>query len=142
MSEPDALQTCLAAEHAAVFGYGVLGGVLAGTSPSTVQMTLADASYAVHRDRRDTLVAMITELGPDPVAAAAVYDVSRPTDRADCTALAQELERRTAAVYAYAVAFTTGERRRFASTSLVDCAVRGVEWGAPSAPLPGIEPSP
>ena len=30
MSAVEALQTCLAAEHAAVYGYGVLGGVLAG----------------------------------------------------------------------------------------------------------------
>ena len=30
MSALDALQDCLAAEHAACYGYGVLGGALAG----------------------------------------------------------------------------------------------------------------
>lgn len=141
MTETDALQTCLAAEHAALFGYGVLGGVLAGLTSQAEALALANASYLAHRTRRDALVQLVTDLDADPVAAAPVYDVRGPTDSAVCRANAQQLERRTAAVYAYAVALTTAGRRQFASTALGDCAVRAVQWGGRPSPLPGIEKS-
>ncbi len=36
-----ALQDCLAAEHAAIYGYGVLGGVLGGDSNAASDQALA-----------------------------------------------------------------------------------------------------
>ncbi len=54
MSETDALQTTLAAEHAAVYVYGVLGG---RTSKSAEPATYAaiSSAYDAHRARRDQL---------------------------------------------------------------------------------------
>lgn len=129
-SETPALQSMLAAEHAAVYAYGVVGGVLGAASAQSA------AAYAAHRGRRDQLTAMV---GPDAVAAEPVYElpfeVSRPRQ---ARRLAVHVEQRCAAAYAAAVARTTGERRMYAARGLTDCAVRGLAWGADPEPFPGL----
>jgi Domain of unknown function (DUF4439) len=128
-AETAALQSALAAEHAAVYAFGVVGGVLGGDAE-------AEAAYAAHRGRRDQLTAM---LGAAAVAAEPVYtlpfDVSGP---AAAQRLAVRVERRCADVYAATVARTTGARRSYASRALTDCAVRGLGWGAQPEPFPGL----
>ncbi|NEB22488.1 DUF4439 domain-containing protein, partial [Streptomyces coelicoflavus] len=46
----DAVQAALAAEHAAVYGYGVVGGRI-----GEERLTEARAAYDAHRARRDAL---------------------------------------------------------------------------------------
>ncbi|MEJ7744715.1 MAG: DUF4439 domain-containing protein [Nocardioidaceae bacterium] len=55
-----ALQNCLGAEHAALYGYGVLGGVLAGVAGGESDLERARSSYADHRVLRDDLVALLS----------------------------------------------------------------------------------
>ena len=139
MDASPALQECLAAEHAAVFAYGVLGGVLSGTAAPSETTADADASYAAHRKRRDDLSDRLNRLGEEPVSAEPSYRPPfRVATEADCVRLARQVEERTAAVYAYAVAGTTGDSRAFVIDALTDCALRAVAWGAPLQAFPGV----
>ncbi|NED26181.1 DUF4439 domain-containing protein, partial [Streptomyces anulatus] len=61
-------QAALAAEHAAVYGYGVLGGRIEGK-----RGTEARAAYDGHRARRDALARAVRDLGGRPVASDAAY---------------------------------------------------------------------
>jgi hypothetical protein len=139
MSALDALQSCLAAEHADLFGYGVLGGVLAGISSANSLQAYADTCYLAHRSRRDQLTALLYRLGATPVAAEPAYSLPfRVSGVAACTRLARQLEARTAAVYALAVANTVESSRSLAIDGLTDCALRQVRWGSTPAAFPGI----
>lgn len=139
MSAVVAFQRCLGAEHAALYGYGLLGGVLAGVTGSEPALRRAQSSYADHRELRDDLVALISAAGESPVSAAVAYDLPfATTDARNCVRLARLLERRSAAVYGLAVAATVGEERAFAAAALRGCAVREVAWGAKTPAFPGV----
>ena len=138
MTALDALQDCLAAEHAACFGYGVVGGVLAGIPDTSAEETRSDAFYVAHRQARDALTELIASLDADPVAAEAAYAAPPVATPQACSRLARLLEQRTAAVYAYAVSQTTDETRAMAADALTDCALRATAWGAPADPFPGM----
>ena len=58
------LQAALAAEDAAIFGYGVAGAHLSGS-----RMSAAETYWTTHNKARDTLTAMIAALGATPGAA-------------------------------------------------------------------------
>jgi Domain of unknown function (DUF4439) len=124
----EALQPALAAEHAAVYAYGVIGGV--------VQSSQAYAAYAAHRGRRDQLMAMI---GADAVAAEPVYELPfEVTGAARAERLAVRVEERCAEAYAEAVSRTVGSVRAHAARALTDCAVRQLSWGGDLEPFPGV----
>jgi hypothetical protein len=140
MTALDALQDCLAAEHAAVYGYGVLGGVVAGEAAGSAAQELGATAYRAHRDRRDALVETVREQGGDPVPAQAAYALPfEVADLADCRRLARTIEHRTAAVYAAAVAATVGDLRETAARGLVDAALREAAWGAGPDAFPGVD---
>lgn len=129
-SEREALQEALEAEHAAVYAYAVVGAVLGGDD------TQAQAAYAVHRDRRDALIAMI---GAEAVPAEPAYDLPfEVAGPAPARRLAARVEQRCATVYAHAVARTTARNRAYAARALTDCAVRGLIWGNDPEPFPGL----
>ena len=65
-----ALQAALAAEHAAVYGYGVAGAML-----TRAALAQARSHWTAHLVARDTLEAMLTELGAVPVAASPAYEL-------------------------------------------------------------------
>ncbi len=133
------LQRCLAGEHAAVYGYGLLAGVLSAGVSQTPVADAARSSYQVHRSRRDVLVELIRAAAEPPVASAAAYDLPFPvTGSQTAHRLARLLEARCAAVYAQSVGALQRGDRRFVSAALVDCAVRGAGWGAPPVPFPGL----
>ncbi|MEV5518803.1 DUF4439 domain-containing protein, partial [Streptomyces flaveolus] len=91
----DALQAALAAEHAAVYGYGVVGGRIGEDRRAE-----ARTAYDAHRARRDALAREVGDLGGRPVAAAAGYALPFAVpDAAAAVRLAAELESRTAGVY-------------------------------------------
>ncbi len=71
------LQAALAAEHAAVYGYGVAGAHLSGPRQQE-----ALAAWNAHRARRDQLAAMLSAQGAVPVAAAAAYKLPFPVTSA------------------------------------------------------------
>ncbi len=77
-----ALQVALTAEHAAVYGYGVAGAHLAGA-----RQKAAARAWAGHMAAQDTLAAMITALGAEPVAAAPAYRLPFPVRNAPAAIL-------------------------------------------------------
>jgi hypothetical protein len=129
-----ALQAALAAEHAAVYGYGVVGGRI-GDGRRTEAITAYDA----HRVRRDALVREVKDLGGRPVAASAGYALPfQVPDAAAAVRLAAELEDRVAGVYADLVRAAGGGRRALAAEALREAAVRAVRWRGKSVAFPGL----
>ncbi|MFW6692014.1 DUF4439 domain-containing protein [Streptomyces sp. MAR4 CNX-425] len=139
MSEPsdDALaaaQRALAAEHAAVYGYGVVGAH-AGSGRAGE----ARAGYDAHRARRDALSRAVRDLGDAPRPAAAAYALPFAVpDEAAAVRLATELEDRIAGSYADLVQAADGDLRRDAAAALREAAVRAARWRGGSVAFPGL----
>lgn len=139
MTTLDALQTALAAEHAALYVYGALG---AQTSRSAAPGLFGSVSsaYAEHRGRRDLLTREIGALGADPVASAATYELPAGLGTvAGVTRAALDLERSCATTYAWVVANTVGPRRRWAVEVLTHTAVRELAFRGTPEMLPGAD---
>jgi hypothetical protein len=133
-AELTALQAVLAAEHAAVYGYGVVGGHVGENRNAE-----ARAAYDAHRARRDALAREVRGLGAEPVAASAGYALPFPVaDSATAVRLAADLEDRVAGVYSDLVRAATGARRRDAASALREAAVRAARWRGGSVPFPGL----
>ena len=129
----DPLSTALAAEHAAIFGYGVAGARLEAAA-----WQAARVAEAAHRVRRDALLARLASTGPTPASAEPAYALPFPvTDVPSALKLAVHLEERTAAVWRHALGGTDGDLRTMALDALVDCAVRATRWRVAA----GITPS-
>ncbi|MGV9291600.1 DUF4439 domain-containing protein [Streptomyces sp. NPDC003719] len=130
----DALQAALAAEHAAVYGYGVVGGRVGEDRRAE-----ARTAYDAHRARRDALAREVGDLGGRPVAAAAGYALPFAVpDAAAAVRLAAELESRTAGVYSDLVRAAEGGLRATAAGALREAAVRAVRWRGGSVAFPGL----
>ncbi|MEU4210603.1 ferritin-like domain-containing protein [Streptomyces sp. NPDC026206] len=129
-----AAQAALAAEHAAVYGYGVVGGRVEDAREAE-----AREGYDAHRARRDAMTRAVRDLGAEPEAAAAAYSLPFPVpDGAAAVRLAAELESRLAAVYADLVRAATGALRGDAAVGLREAAVRAVRWSGSSVAFPGL----
>ncbi len=138
MTTVAALQTALAAEHAALYLYGVLG---AQTSRSAAPVLYADVSeaYAVHRGRRDELTRFVLDEGGTPVASEPTYEIPEPLGSVErVTRAALELERSCAETYAWLVANTVGPRRRWAVQALTSTAVRVLTFRGSPEIFPGV----
>ncbi|MFI6418369.1 ferritin-like domain-containing protein [Streptomyces sp. NPDC050842] len=134
MSALDAAQAALAAEHAAVYGYGVVGGRI-----GTARRAEATAAYEAHRARRDALRRTVRDLGGAPVVAAAAYELPfRVADAAGAVRLAAVLEDRVAGVYSDLVRAAEGPLRRDAAAALREAAVRAVRWRGSDVTFPGL----
>ncbi|MGA5041446.1 ferritin-like domain-containing protein [Streptomyces capoamus] len=133
-TELTALQAALAAEHAAVYGYGVVGGRVEERRRSE-----ARAAYDAHRARRDALVRAVRDLGGSPVAADAGYALPFPVqDGTAAVRLAARLEERLAGAYSDLVRAATGARRADAAGALREAAVRAVRWSGEGVAFPGL----
>lgn len=138
MTAVEALQETLAAEHAAVYAFGVLGGRAAGLSAPLLRGGLATA-YDVHVARRDHLRSRVTALGADPVAADPAYGLPRAlTTFAEISLEALRVERASVTTYAALVAATTGADRTWAVDTLAAGAVSQLGFGGPAEALPGL----
>ncbi|SEC36101.1 DUF4439 domain-containing protein [Streptomyces sp. TLI_105] len=134
MSALDATQAALAAEHAAVYGYGVVGGRIGAE-----RRTEATAAYEAHRARRDALRRAVRDLGGTPVAAEAAYELPfRVAAPADAVRLAAVLEDRVAGVYSDLVRATGDRARAEAAAALREAAVRAVRWRGSDVTFPGL----
>ncbi|WP_407561533.1 DUF4439 domain-containing protein [Streptomyces sp. 184] len=139
MSEPSdearaAAQRALAAEHAAVYGYGVVGARARGGRAAE-----ARAGYDAHRARRDALSRVVRDLGDPPQPAAAAYALPFAVpDEAAAVRLATELEDRIAGSYADLVRAADGDLRRDAAAALREAAVRAARWRGGSVAFPGL----
>lgn len=132
----DALQAALAGEHAAVYGYGVIGGRLRA---GTALQARAAGSYRLHRTRRDSLIGRIAADGTTPVQARAGYALPRPvTNEASAAVVAREMERRLCTLYSAAIAVAAPAQRAYAVDGVLSCSAQELLWGAPSSALPGL----
>ena len=87
-TENAALGAALAAEHAAIWGYGVVGAAL-----DVGSQALARSSETAHRDVRDEVVALLAGRAAEPAGAEGGYTLPFPVLSAvDAAALAATLE--------------------------------------------------
>ncbi len=137
MTLVDSLQTTLAAEHAAVYLYGVLGAQTSQSAERALYDALVDG-YRRHRSHRDLLTGYVVEAGAVPVAAAAAYELPGPLADADqVRRSALGVEESCAAAYSSLVANSVRSHRRWAITALTDAAVRQLSFGGTPQHFPG-----
>ena len=136
--ELKAVQAALGAEHAAVYGYGVVGGKI-----GEARQREAREAYDAHRARRDALTRTVRGLGGTPTVAAAGYTLPfQVTDSDSAERLAAELEERVAGVYSDLVRASGRDRRGTAAEALREAAVRAVRWRGGSVAFPGLAAMP
>jgi len=129
-----ALQAALAAEHAAVYGYGVVGALMEGS-----EQDVATTYWMQHQDARDTLTAMITGLGATPVAASAAYDMPfSVSDAASARRLAVYLEDGVTRAYLAIVAVSDVRVRAFGALAMQGPASRATAWSGQTTAFPGM----
>ena len=139
MTALDRLLTLVEAEHAAVYGYGVLGARL-----DDVRRRSAQVAHASHRARRDQLVGAVGAAGGSAPGALPAYDVTVADARA-ALELAVRLEEGLSVRWRDLVAETDDVGlRRLAIAGLQETAVRAAQWRKlagirpVTVPLPGV----
>jgi hypothetical protein len=116
-------QRLVAAEHAAIYAYGVLGARL--TAPL---QAVALAAYDTHRARRDILASTLRAAEATVPAAKGAYDV-RVQDQTAAVALAVQVEEGLAVRWRDLVGGTFDpEVRTEAVGGLTESAVRAATW--------------
>jgi len=132
-----ALQAALAAEHAAVYGYGVAGALMQGNDQDT-----AMSYWRSHQDARDTLTAMISRLGATPVAASAAYDLPfAVNDAASARRLVVYIEEGVTRAYLAIVAVSEASLRAFGALAMQEPADRATAWSGQTTAFPGMTPA-
>lgn len=130
----DALQAALAAEHAAVYGYGVLGARLPAARRGTARTIWDD-----HRAARDRLADLVTARRARPVAAEPSYALPvRVTSARTAAALAAVLEDNVMKSYVGLTGAKDPKLRRLAALAMQEAMTRAVTWRT----LSGIRPGP
>ncbi|MGY1681480.1 DUF4439 domain-containing protein [Geodermatophilus sp. SYSU D01176] len=126
-TETAALREALAAEHAAVWGYGTVGAAL----PPDARAPAAAAEVA-HRDVRDRLAALLGSRGADLVPREAGYTLPFPVLTAvDAAALAVVLEEGVSAAWVRLLdQAAEASVRELAVAELGAAEVRAVGWRA------------
>ncbi|HEX5497444.1 MAG TPA: ferritin-like domain-containing protein [Mycobacteriales bacterium] len=121
------LQVALAAEHAVIWGYGLVGAKIGDGRRARVRQ--ADLA---HRARRDATAATIRGRGGDPVDSRAAYHVPFPvTDERSALRLAVHLEEGAARAWHYLLGATSeAPVRTDAVGALSDSAVQATMWRA------------
>ncbi|MEU2182134.1 ferritin-like domain-containing protein [Streptomyces thermolilacinus] len=138
MSALEAAQAVLAAEHAAVYGYGVVGARV-----GAARRAEAEAGHAAHRARRDATARTVRDLGGAPAVSAPAYALPFPVaDEGAAVRLAAVLEDRVAGAYADLVRASGGVLRRDAAAALREAAVRAVRWRGSGVAFPGLAERP
>ena len=129
-----ALQAALAAEHAAVYGYGIVGAMLSGG-----EQARALTDWKLHQESRDTLEAMIVKLGATPVAASAAYRLPfAVADARSARRLAASLEDGVTQAYLGLVAVTDQTLRTFGALAMQPPAGRAAAWRGSTVAFPGM----
>lgn len=128
-------QQTLAAEHAAIWGYGLVGA----TQPLAAA---AKATLDVHRSRRTRCVDAVVALGGDPVTSAVAYELDRPPNAAAARRLAADLEQTCSVAYAALSGAETRRTRLQATQWLRESAVAAWAWDGEVPILPGLERPP
>lgn len=122
---PAALFDAVAAEHAAIYGYGM---VSAHVMPE--DNDLVSTSVAQHRDRREAAVALMNEQSVKVPLPAAGYQLPMVVNNAaNAAKLAIRLESDCAVAWRAVLEQTDSEQNReFAVKALTQCAVLAARW--------------
>jgi len=129
-----ALQAALAAENAAVYGYGVIGARLDRSGQAR-----ATAALAEHQARGLALQQRIAAAPATPAAAAPGYELPFPVNSAaDAVRLAALLEDRLAVVYANGVQASVGPLRTALASALRQSALGALGWSGTGSAFPGL----
>lgn len=140
MTMVDRVRALVEAEHAAVYGYGVLGARL-----DDAGRRVARTAYDSHRARRDQLIAVLRVQAPAPLAE---YDVA-VANAAEGLVLAVAIEAGLALRWRDLIGATDDKAlRSLAIAGLQETAIRAAQWRkrAGTTPvtvaLPGTDPAP
>jgi hypothetical protein len=132
-----ALQGVLAAENAAVYGYGLAGAQLTGSQQATAQQ-----DWNLHRAARVAVSSMITQRGGTPAPAAAAY---RPpfavNSAASARTLAALLEDGLVQAYLGLVAVNDSALRAYGAEQMQAAAIRAASWRGSTVAFPGMPSS-
>jgi hypothetical protein len=129
-----ALQSALAAEQVACYGYGVVGAYSHGADAATAQ-----ADWVAHQVARDKLTAIISSAGATPVPAAVAYQLPVAVHTGDqARALAAALEDGVARAYVGLVGVTDVALRRVGVAGLQAAALRAAAWSQHTTAFPGL----
>jgi hypothetical protein len=132
------LGTALAAEHAAVYAYGVIGARTTGNLRTT-----ATAAFNAHRARRDQLRTLIITGGGTPTEPAATYDLPIiPSTSAQAVELAVLVERGVTGAYLELTASTDAAIRRMAALAMQECVTRSYGLRPEIVAFPGMPTAP
>ncbi|HEX3752555.1 MAG TPA: DUF4439 domain-containing protein [Streptosporangiaceae bacterium] len=132
-----ALQGVLAAENAAVYGYGLAGAQLSGSLYPTAQQ-----DWTLHRTSRATVSSMITQRGGTPAPAAAAYRPPFPVNSsASARALAALLENGLVQAYLGLVALDDAALRAYGAGEMQAAAIRAAFWRGSTIAFPGLPSS-
>lgn len=119
-----ALQAALAAEHAAVYGYGAVGAHLTGDAQQTAAVVLDS-----HRTRRDDLATYIRDLKADPVAASPAYRLPvKPTSSRSAAELAATLETQVMTAYVGLTGVMDAKLRNYGALAMQQAIARSIAW--------------
>jgi hypothetical protein len=133
-AELSALQAALRAEHAAVYGYGVVGAHLTGAA-----LAAATSDWIAHQVARDSLEAILRSAGQQPAAAAVAYRLPHPVHGpATAMSLAVTLENRVAAAYLSMVALPSRRFRELGARGVTAAAIRAASWRGKTVAFPGF----
>ncbi|MGW7109971.1 ferritin-like domain-containing protein [Streptomyces xanthophaeus] len=130
----EAAQAALAAEHAAAYGYGVIGA-----RADSARTTEAREAYSGHLARRDALARTVRELGGSPRPSEAAYAMPFAVRTpADAERLAADIEDRVAGAYSDLVRAAEGPLRRMAADALSASALCAARWRGVGVAFPGL----
>lgn len=135
----DALQDALAAEHAALWCYGL---AVAFLGPAEADQARADA--AEHRLLRGALQTTLSQIGARAVSAQPAYATPQPVvDAASAAALAQVAETDALAAWRSVLERSTDRPLRLAALdALTDGTLRCARWRVVTGTPPAIPPFP
>lgn len=136
-AEVAALQAALAAEQAAIYGYGVAGSHLTGTARDT-----ATTEWTAHQTAADKLTGLLRARGADPDPAAVAYRLPhRVSTAAQAAQLAATLEDQVTSAYLGLVALPGPELRLLGARQARAAALRAAAWRGSTEPFPGLPAS-
>ena len=122
---PAALFDAVAAEHAAIYGYGLVSAHVMPDDNELVSQALAQ-----HRDRREAAVALMNDRSLKPPLPAAGYQLPMVVNNASSAAkLAVRLESDCAVAWRAVLEQTDSDSdREFGTKALTQCAVLAARW--------------
>jgi hypothetical protein len=129
-----ALQAALAAEQAAIYGYGVVGAHLAGAA-----LGAATTDWTAHERAADRLRAELQARGATPAPSAVAYHFARQVSTArQAVALAELLEERVTSAYLGLVALPDTGLRMLGARQVQAAALRAAAWRGTTVAFPGL----